>query len=224
MNAHNTMRVANNFAVFYDRAQAAQGLTERLMPYIDSDAVVIAVPHGGAPIGARIAQNLHLPFHVMPCKRIKHPAHPEESIASVTPEEVVIHPNCGSIPQDYITHQVQMFQHALAADRGYYHGNEPLPSLRGRTILLVDDLLRTPDTLIACLRSIQRQHPAKIVVAVPVATLEAIARIKPEAHETIALITTADGSRLGDFYADYPRISDEEVRDLIVSRRDSRET
>ncbi len=208
--------VIHNEAIFQNRKHAAFLLGERLMEYENTDAVVIAVPGGGIHIGAYLSTLLKLPLDVIPCKKIKHPADSNRTIGAVSIESVVIREEEGhNIPQDYIYHQIQLLKHVIQAQQKTYTAGRLQACLKNKIVILVDDMLKTGDTMLASLKSIRRHHPKKIVVAVPNVTPEATKAIAAEIDEIIYLTIEPNVHAVDLIYTDLPTVKEEEVIDLL---------
>jgi predicted phosphoribosyltransferase len=204
-------KMAPEILTLQDRLQVAHLLADKLLAYKNSDAVVVAVPRGGVPIGFALANLLNLSLEIVASKKIKHPAHGNQSIGSVSVDDLVIKEELRNIPQDYICHQVVLLQHTLKAKCAYYRGCNPVISLTDRTVIVVDDLIQTGDTILACLKSIKKQSPGKIIMASSTATPEAAQIISDEVDEFIAL-QIEKGNHL---HGIFEPVSDEEVRKLL---------
>ncbi len=205
----------NPLLKFKDRADAAQLLANKLKGYKDkTGVVVIAILAGGVPIGYHLADLLNLPFDIIPCKKINHPSKIGKSIGSVTLNEVNIHDDM-DIPGDYTHHQIRQIQNELKARYKLYMQDRKPLSLKGKTVILVDDRLKTGDTMLACLRSIKKQKPSKIIVAVPVTTLAASHQIIGEVDDFICVVKTFDFQHTDDFYENLPRVSEREVKKFL---------
>ena len=220
MDKHSTM-VLHNDAIFQNRKHAAFLLGERLMEHENSDAIIIAVPGGGIHIGYHLAELLHLPLEVIPCKKIKHPAD-NTTIGAVSLDSVILHEEDNTIPQDYVYHQIQLLQHVIRGQITKYNKGHIPPSIKGRTIILADDLLMTGDTLLATIRTIRKQQPDRIIVAVPNVTPEATRSIADEIDEIIYLTIEPNNPATGNLYAEFPEVSDDEVIALLQKIRKER--
>ena len=215
--------ILHNDAIFQNRKHAAFLLGERLMDYENSDAIIVAVSGGGIHIGYHLAELLNLPLEVMPCKKLVHPADNNKTIGAVSLDAVVVHDDDNTIPQDYIYHQIQLLTHVIKGQSNRYNKGYIQPSLKGRTIILADDLLITGDTMLATLKTIRKQVPEKIIVAVPNVTPEATRSIAPEIDEIIYLTIEPNNPVTDNLYAEFPEVSDEEVMTLLQEIRSNQD-
>lgn len=92
--------------------------------------------------------------------------------------------------------------------------------------MLVDDGVATGATMRAAIAALRRQSPARIVVAVPVAPPDTVDRLRSEADEVICLASPEAFWAIGQFYVEFPQLSDEAVREQLAqswsaSRRES---
>jgi putative phosphoribosyl transferase len=88
-------------------------------------------------------------------------------------------------------------------------------SLKGKTAILVDDGIATGNTLMAAVRLLRQSEPARIVIAVPVASRQAQELLAPEVDEFICLHSPAFFTGVGAFYEHFEQVSDEEVMALL---------
>lgn len=207
--------IARKMALFSDRDQAQQYLARALEAYKNSDAVVVAVPRGGVPVANHIAQELQLPMEVFPCEKIAHPADRSRSIGSVCLNEVVIHDSDRDIPQEYIQYAVQRLRTALRERQRQYAQGDRSINLAGKTAIIVDDWLTTGDTILACLRDIQRQGPERIVVAAPIVTPQALKSVSKEADDVVFVLL--DDNMRPSSHRYFSPVDEEEV--LRILRR-----
>jgi predicted phosphoribosyltransferase len=97
-----------------------------------------------------------------------------------------------------------------------YRGDRPAPDVRGRTVILVDDGLATGATMLAAVKALRQQQPARIVVAVPTASPEICQQLRAEVDDVICAITPEPFHAVGLWYEDFSQTTDEEVRDLLA--------
>lgn len=208
--------VIHQEAVFQNRRHAAFLLGERLMEYRNTDTVVVAVPGGGIHMGAYLSELLNLPLDVMPCRKIKHPADPNKTIGAVSIDSVVLPDQDRNLPQDYIHHQIQLLQHVIDMQARHYAAARTPLSFTGKTAIVVDDLMLTGDSVLACVKAVRRQNPEKIVVAVPNVTPAATQLISGAIDGIVYL--TIEPSAADHLYAEFPAISEQEVIEILRQR------
>ncbi len=97
-----------------------------------------------------------------------------------------------------------------------YRGTQPPPALRGRVVVLIDDGIATGATVRAALGVIRSQHPARIVLATPVAQASVAAELSKEADEVVAVQTPGDLMAIGVWYDDLAQLSDREVQTILA--------
>ncbi len=200
---------------FKDRTNAACLLANKLKMFKDKeDVVVVAILAGGVPVGYHLSILLNQPFDIIPCRKLDHPAKRGKTIGSVTLNEIHIHDEM-DIPGDYTRHQIRQIQNDLKAKyKLYMRGRKPI-AFKGKTVILVDDRLKTMDTMLACIKSIKKQRPAKIIVAVPVTSLVASHQIIAEVDDFVSLVKTFDFQHTDEFYTEIPRVSDGEIKRIL---------
>lgn len=197
-----------------NREQAGLLLSRRLKRYEKTDAVILGIPHGGVCVAAVIARELALPLQILPCRRIKHPADETRSLGCVCPDEVFTPDLTYGIPQNYISHQVALHRAVLKSEHDFYYGDAQATPLRGKTVILVDDILKSGESVIACLRSIQKQKPEKVVLAIPVISVGA-AHVVGAIAELVFLRMEPEIRSGKDHYSDFPDVDDSRVKQLF---------
>ena len=119
------------------------------------------------------------------------------------------------ISADTLAAVEQQQQAELQRRERLYRGNRPFPDLKGKTVLLVDDGLATGATMKAAIAAARQHHPARLVVAVPVAPPDTVAEIQALVDEVVCLETPAFFQAVGLWYEYFPQTSDEEVLALL---------
>jgi len=200
-----------------DRTAAGRGLGERLAAMRLADPVVLALPRGGVPVGLEVARALRAPLDVLLVRKIGAPFQPELAVAAVMdgPEPVIVidEPLCAGagIPATYIEQQRRIELAEIERRRRAYLGDRvPLP-IADRTAIVVDDGVATGTTMRAAIKGLRRRGPARIVLAVPVAPPDTVARLRSEVDDLVCLAQPEVFGAIGLFYVDFHQLSDEEV-------------
>jgi len=204
--------------MFANREEAARLLYKELLQYKDQeDAVVITIPRGGVPIGYTLAKELNLPLEVVLSKKIGHPANKEYAIGAVTLEDSVLSNIAFQVSEDYIEEETKQIRALLEQRHKQYYGTNKPISLKGKKVIIVDDGVATGNTLISSIQSIEKQKPAEIIVALPVASKTALKRLRDFIliENTICLDAPDNFRAVGQFYNEFNQVGDEEVIRLL---------
>jgi predicted phosphoribosyltransferase len=103
-------------------------------------------------------------------------------------------------------------------ERAYRDDRPPIAAL-GRAIILVDDGLATGATMRAAVAALKQQHPARIVVAVPVAPVSTCEELGQEVDEVVCPLSPQQFDGVGRWYEDFSQTTDDEVRALLEQSR-----
>lgn len=198
-----------------DRKMAGKLLAAKLHTFSLTNSLVVGVPRGGACVAEQIAEQLHLPLELMVCRKIKSPANQLTDIGSISANEIYIHDCPFSVPQDYLYFQTLRLRNEIRFERDFYYGNDRGAEIEYKTVILVDDLLTSADSLMACIRDIRNQKPLRIVVAVPFATTEAARIVQAEVDDFICLKLKQSIVSAEEFYEDFGPVNDWSVRRLF---------
>lgn len=205
--------------LFRDRMEAGQRLGAELQDLAHQDAVVLALPRGGVPVGFAVAEALDVPLDVFVVRKLGAPGQKELAMGAIASggvrvlnREVV---QALAISPQQIDAAAARALRELDRREREYRGNRARIEVRGRTAILVDDGLATGSTMRAAVAAVRQQGPRKIVVAVPVAARATCAELREEAHETVCLYTPLAFFAVGQWYQDFSQTSDEEVRELL---------
>lgn len=209
---------------FKDRFRAGASLVERLTHYADrDDVIVLALPRGGVPVAFEVARVLHVPLDVLVVRKLGVPGHPEVAMGAIAGGEVrvlnreLLHQL--RIEGSAVDQVVEAERRELARRELAYRGLRAPLQIRGRTVIVVDDGLATGATMYAAVVALQRQHVARVVVAVPVASREASATLASAADELVSVMVPEPFFSVGHWYEHFAQTSDDEVR-LLLERAD----
>ena len=206
---------------FRDRSEAGELLAERLREYEQrQDAIVLALPRGGVPVGYEIAVKLGLPLDVFVVRKLGVPGQRELAMGAIASGGVRVlnedvlraMPYAASAVAEVTAQETREIERR---ERDYRDGR-PAPDLEGCVVILVDDGLATGATMLAAIAALRQKDPAKIVVAVPVCPPETLHEIERAADQTVILFAPDWFRGVGQFYDDFAQLSDETVRDLLA--------
>lgn len=207
---------SGEYALFKDRHDAGKRLAQKLLHYKGAkDAIVIALPRGGVVLGYDISLALRLPLDVLITRKLGAPSNPELAMGALA-ETGYLHMN-QDVMREYQVTEAQlaeaMRRQKSEIDRRLtrYRGGLALPSLKGRTVILVDDGIATGATFYASLGALIKSEAARVVAAVPVAPPRIAAELNTLVDEVVVLHTSEWFFGIGQFYEEFPQVEDDEV-------------
>jgi putative phosphoribosyl transferase len=206
--------------LFRDRIEAGRILGQRVRSAVpESDAVVLALPRGGVPVGFEVAQSLHADLDIFLVRKLGVPGHEELAMGAIASGGVrVLNDTLVErlgLPSTLIETVAAKEQQELARREALYRQDRPPIPLNRRTAILVDDGLATGATMLAAARALGKQRPKRIVVAVPVAAPEACEEFQAHVDQVICAFTPRPFYAVGAWYEDFSQTSDAEVRELL---------
>jgi predicted phosphoribosyltransferase len=204
--------------MFINREEAANLLVNKLMDYKgNKDAVIVAIPRGGVPIGYEIAKKLKVPMEIVLSKKIGHPFNKEYAIGAVTLKNSILSDAALEVSQVYIHEETERIRDLLKQRLEWCYGDKKPLELNDKIVILVDDGIATGNTMISCIQLIHLQKPSKIIVALPVAPPSAFKKIKEmdKVDEAICLSTPINFQAVGQFYEEFNQVDDNEVIELL---------
>lgn len=210
---------------FIDRRDAGQRLAARLKSRSFSDPVVLALPRGGVPVGFEVAHALDAPLDVLLVRKLGAPGFEELGIGAVidgTQPQLVLDAETIAmlrVTPAYVDQERDRQLVEIERRRRLYRGELPAVSVEGRTAIIVDDGIATGGTVLVALRALNKVSPKSIVVAVPVAPPETLAKLSIEADDVVCLATPSPFGSVGRYYDDFTQTSDEEVIRLLAAQR-----
>jgi len=206
--------------VFKNREEAGARLVEKLRAYANlKDLVVLGIPRGGVPVAFEVARTLNAPLDVCLARKLGVPDQEELAFGAIAPggirylnQSIVQAAGISTEEIDRITAEAAR----KLQDRSIlFRGDKPPLQLEGRTVILIDDGIATGASMHAAVLALRQMHPAKLVVAVPVAPIDTCGWLRPYVDELVCLDNPLDFYAVGQFYEYFPQVSDEEVLDVL---------
>lgn len=185
------------------------------------DPVVLALPRGGVPVAFEIASALGARLDLAIVRKVGAPGNPELAVAAIVdgnPPEVVLNREiieAYGLHDDQLAALVARERPELERRHAVYRGKRQPLSVKGKTVILVDDGAATGTTMKVVARAIRRRSPAKIILALPVAPPDTVADLSHEADGVVCLAQPAHFRALGYHYREFHQLSDAEVLELL---------
>lgn len=203
---------------FASRQDAGRRLGQRLCQQGAAVDLVLGLPRGGVVVAAKVARLLQRPLDVLVVRKIGHPWHREFAVGALAEPDVVIFDEATlreiPTPRGQLDKVVAEEMARLHEYRSHFHSPDS-PSLRDKRVLLIDDGLATGATAEAAVVSARQQGARRVTMAAPVASTNAVERLRQVADEVVALVVDPDFAAVGQYYDEFSQTSDEEVITLL---------
>jgi len=214
----------NKLGVFEDRHEAGELLARALESFRGKEAIVLAIPSGGVPIGLAVAKLLDLPFDLLIIRKLPIPGNPEAGFGAISLEgDMVLNHSMVrmlGLSNEEIERQAASVREELKARERIFRRNRPPVDLQRRTVILTDDGLASGYTMMTAARMVRRQTPEKIVVAVPTASLHTIDLMAREVDRIVCLnVRTGRYFAVAEAYRNWYDLSRDEVVDLLKKHK-----
>lgn len=203
---------------FADRAEAGRALAAQLLRlHLPAPIVVLALPRGGVPVGAEVARALGAPLDLLLVRKIGVPWQRELAVAAVVegdPPQIVVEEEVqrsAGVDAQYIQAQAESELHEIARRRQVYLRGRAAVDVGARTAIVVDDGIATGTTVRAALKALRARHPARLVLAVPVAPADTLEALRGEVDQVVCLAQPEPFHAVGLHYVDFHQVDDDEV-------------
>jgi len=205
--------------MFEDRFEAGRRLAEALIHVEEGgEVVVLGVPRGGVEVAAEVARARGWLLDIVIPRKVGAPFNPELGLGAIAPGVRVLDERMIrtlNVSDGYLEREIAVQEEEIRRRTEAYRGGRPPTELAGRVAVVVDDGVATGGTAAAALRWARAQGATRVVLAVPVAPREAVARLSKEADEVVCLATPEPFFAVGQWYERFAQTSDQEVVDLL---------
>jgi len=199
--------------MFIDRKDAALKLAKALEKYLDKNAVVLGIPRGGAETAFYVALHLHAELSLLVSRKLGHPGNPEYAFGAIAEDgSIYLSPFAKQELSEEAIHAVEEDQKKEIERRiKILRKGKPLPELKDRTVILVDDGIATGATIFAAIEMCKKQNAGKIVVAAPVSGFDMEEKLAKKVDEVIILEKPDDFFAISQAYETFYNLTDDDA-------------
>lgn len=204
--------------IFRDRIEAGELLAEALAKWHGQNPLIAAIPRGAVPMGKIIADRLGGDLDVVLTRKLHAPGNPEFAIGAVDETGwtyLADYAEQTGATREYVEREAAAEQKTMSRRRAQYTPAQPPRDPFDRVVIVVDDGLATGATMIAALHALRAKKPKWLVCAVPVASEDALEKVRSYADEIVCLHTPGFFYAVSQFYRHFPQVSDDEVVALL---------
>ena len=208
--------------IFSNREQAARQLAEKLAPWKGLNPLILAIPRGAVPMAKIVAEALGGEFDVVLVRKLGAPGNPEFAIGAIDETGwATLGPYAAMAGADsgYLERIKAQELATIRKRRAQYSPLHPPIDPQGRIVIVIDDGLATGSTMLAALHALRSRAPQKLVCAVPVAPPDTLEKVGEKSDEVVCLHAPENFQAVGQFYADFGQVEDEEVIALLSERK-----
>lgn len=212
--------------MFKSRQEAGQKLVDKLIEQelviFPERTVVLGITRGGVILASQVASYFKTALDVIIVKKLSAPQDPELAIGAIgetkgsqyLDDRVLQGLN---ISDTYLQREIETKLQEIKRREAVYRRGRPPVSLKDKDVVVVDDGTATGATMIAACREVWNNEPRRVMAALPVAPLDTLEKLETEADSVIVLETPEPFFAVGQFYQDFPQLTDEEVTELLES-------
>ncbi len=199
--------------MFTNRKDAALKLAKALEKYKDKNAVVLGIPRGGAETAYYVALHLNAEFSLLVSRKLGHPANPEYAFGAIVEDgSIYLNPSSsGQLSDETIQEVVDEQKKEISRRITILRQGKPLPELKGRTVILVDDGIATGATIFAAIEMCKKRKAGKIIIAAPVSGYDMEYQLAEKADEVVILEKPDDYYAVSQAYQVFYNLTDEDA-------------
>jgi putative phosphoribosyl transferase len=210
--------------IFADRIDAGKKLAEKLLAYKDADAVIVSLPRGGVLVGYEISLALHLLLTILIVRKLGAPHNPELGIGAIAQDGTLFLDDQAiesfGLSNEVLNSVIGKERREIARREKRYGPLKKNISLQNKIVILTDDGIATGVTVIAAILAIKKQHPRRLILAVPGCPREMVGEIEKLVDEFICLDMRENFTAVASLYQKFSQVSDEEVIELLKKKEE----
>lgn len=209
--------------IFDNREKAGKALAEELKKRGETADIVLALPRGGVAVAREVAKELNAPMDLILVRKIGAPFNEELALGAIvegTPPHTYMNEDLVNVlkvnPSHIEQEKFKQFEEIKRQQKNYRDG-QARQSVEGKKVIIVDDGIATGASVHAALVGLQSEKPARLTLAIPVASPDVVKELRDDVDELVCLHTPADFQAVGQFYRNFHQVSNDEVKRLLKS-------
>lgn len=213
--------------IFEDRTEAGRRLASALRADervgLSGRIVVLAIPRGGLPVGAAVAEELDAVLDVVVVRKLRSPYNPELGIGAIGSDgHVGIDEDMArrlEVTQEQVAAEVADRRAAIDERVALYRQQTRFEPLDGAVAIVVDDGVATGGTAKEACSVARRRGAARVVLAVPVAPRDTVGELREFADVVVVLHEPAEFLAVAQAYARFDQLDDEAALAVLAGAR-----
>jgi putative phosphoribosyl transferase len=210
--------------MFEDRKDAGKKLAKRLAKYKGKNVLVLGIPRGGVEVAYEVAKYLNAELSILVSRKLPLPLNPEAGFGAITEDgSTLIQDNAYSwLSRDEIEKVIREQEQEVDRRIRVLRNAEPLPKIKGRTVILVDDGLAMGSTMKASISLCKNKGAGKIIVAAPVSGNSLAREIGDMVYEIVVLEVPPYFQAVAQVYTNWHDVQDSEVIEILQRWKNKR--
>ena len=199
--------------MFKNRKEAALQLAKAPEKYRDTHAMVLGIPRGGAEIAYYVAMHPRLDYSMITSRKLEHSYHPEWAIGAVAEDGSICLKESGRLKwsQHVINALVAQQKKEIERRIKIFRKGKPLPQIKDKTVILVDEGIATGATLYAAIDKCKRQGIRNIVIAAPVSSKKQKKELQSGVDKVVTLQTPEPYHSIWQVYHSFTNLTDDQT-------------
>lgn len=215
--------LSDSVELFRDRKEAGRILAGALEDFKGQGTVILGIPRGGVVVAEEASELLNTEFDIIFSRKISAPDNPELAIGAINEGGKVFldayFVSRIAVSEDYIKAEAKRQAEEIARRAILFRRIIPKVPLEAKTVIIVDDGLATGSTMQASLYAVRQEKPARLIAACPVASNDAVEKVRNYCDEVVCLKVPEFFSAVGQFYKNFDQTTDEDVVAILKGRR-----
>jgi putative phosphoribosyl transferase len=203
--------------MFEDRKDAGKKLAKRLAKYKGKNVLILGIPRGGVEVAYEVAEFLDAELSILVSRKLPFPFNTEAGFGAITEDgSTIIQDGAYSwLSREEIEKIIREQKQEIARRIRTLRKSKPLPRIKGRTVILVDDGLAMGSTMKVSIKLCKNKEAGKIIAAVPVSGESVCREIEGMVDEIVVLEIPPFFQAVAQVYVNWYDVQDSEVIEIL---------